>query len=104
MTEENPAYLNIMHLKKHKHSDPSTGKHESFKPNWQRHCPNKRRKLFYNLKKILACFYAGTLTILAPLYRLVFNITNKAPQGEDRKRIALLVSRPQDVDLLIGLN
>jgi len=61
-------------------------------------------KMFRKLKKILAWLYAGMLTILAPLYRLVFNITNKAPQGEGRKRIALLVSRPQDVDLLIGLN
>ena len=66
--------------------------------------PNKRRKLFYNLKKILACFYAGTLTILAPLYRFVFNLSNKSSQRGGGKRIVLLVSRPQDVDLLIGLH
>jgi len=61
-------------------------------------------KMFRKLKKTLARFYAGALTILAPLYRLVFNITNKAPQGEAFKRVVLLVSRPQDVDLLISLN
>lgn len=60
--------------------------------------------MFRKLKKTLARFYAGALTILAPLYRLVFNITNKAPQGEAFKRVVLLVSRPQDVDLLISLN
>lgn len=55
-------------------------------------------------KKILVCFYAWTVTLLAPLYRRTFNVTNKLSREEARTRIVLLVSRPQDVDLLIGLN
>lgn len=52
----------------------------------------------------MACSYARSLTILAPLYRLVFNIFNKGTRDESLKRIVLLISRPQDVDLLIGLH
>ena len=52
----------------------------------------------------MACFYAGALTILAPLYRHVFNIFKKGTRDESLKRIVLLISRPQDVDLLIGLH
>jgi hypothetical protein len=56
------------------------------------------------LKNIPTRFYAGCLTQLAPLYRLLYKAFHTS-QGENTpKRIVLLVSRPQDVELLIGLH
>lgn len=57
-----------------------------------------------NPKKYLARFYARLLTIIAPYYRLAFKTINKAQQGVRPKRIVLLISRPQDIELLIGLH
>ncbi len=57
-----------------------------------------------NPKKHLSLFYARVLTIIAPVYRHFFK-TFKKPQGVlHPKRIVLLVSRPQDVELLIGIH
>ena len=52
--------------------------------------------------KFLTRFYAGTLTIIALLYRFTFKRIVKSQRGAGPKRIVLLVSRPQDVELLVS--
>ena len=55
-------------------------------------------------KNFLARFYAGILRIVATLYRLAFKNIDKALQEDSPLRIVLLVSKPQDIELLIGLH
>ena len=55
-------------------------------------------------KKILVQVYTWTLIILAPLYRFVFKPIDNDRTGKSPRRIVLLVSRPQDVELLISLH
>jgi len=54
-------------------------------------------------KKNIIRFYAETLTALASLYRFIFKSSGAPQKGEAPLHIALLISRPQDVELLIGL-
>ena len=55
-------------------------------------------------KNFPARFYAGILRIIAPLYRRAFKNIDKALRGGSPLRIVLLVSKPQDIELLIGLH
>jgi hypothetical protein len=48
--------------------------------------------------------YAKALILIAPLYRLVSMVTGKPRKSVGPKRVILLVSRPWDVELLIGLH
>jgi len=55
-------------------------------------------------KKIIIHVYTWLLTIIASLYRHVFEASNKKRRGKSPLQIVLLISRPQDVDLLISLH
>ena len=54
-------------------------------------------------KKKLTRFYADFIILIAPFYRLFHKTFCKVHQGYLPRRIVLLVSRPQDIELLIGL-
>ena len=54
-------------------------------------------------KKILTRFYAEFITLIAPFYRFFYKTFSKVQRGYLPRRIVLLVSRPHDVELLIGL-
>lgn len=53
--------------------------------------------------KLFSLVYARVLMLIAPLYKSVFTALNKPDTDLPAKRIVLLVSRPQDVELLIGI-
>ena len=55
-------------------------------------------------KKAVIEFYAEILRALAPLYRFLFKPSGTFQKETSPLRIVLLISRPQDVELLIGLN
>lgn len=55
-------------------------------------------------KNFLARLYAGILRIVATFYRLAFKNIDKALREPPPLRIVLLVSKPQDIELLIGLH
>ena len=55
-------------------------------------------------KKIIIHIYTWLLTIIASLYKYVFEAKSKTRRGNIPMRIVLLISRPQDVDLLISLH
>ncbi len=54
-------------------------------------------------KKKITLFYADFITLIAPFYRFVYKTFHNVQRGHRPRRIVLLVSRPQDVELLIGL-
>jgi hypothetical protein len=55
-------------------------------------------------KNNLVRFYAGFFTGVAPFYRLIYRAFHKVQRKKQPKRVVLLVSRPQDVELLLGLH
>jgi len=55
-------------------------------------------------KKIILHIYTWLLTVFASLYKYVFEAKSKTRRGKIPLRIVLLISRPQDVDLLISLH
>ena len=57
-----------------------------------------------NFTKKIVKNYAKALILIAPFYKLVAKFFDKTTQGSQPKRIVLLISRPQDVELLIGLH
>ncbi len=48
--------------------------------------------------------YTKVLILFAPLYKILFKFVGVGRQGSDTKRLILLVSRPQDVELLVGIH
>jgi len=54
-------------------------------------------------KKKLTRFYADFITLIAPFYHFVYKAFCKVQRGCLPRRIVLLISRPQDVELLLGL-
>ncbi len=54
-------------------------------------------------KKILTLFYADLIILVAPFYRFFYKTFCKVQRGNLPRRVVLLVSRPHDVELLIGL-
>ena len=57
-----------------------------------------------NPTKIYISFITIFITIIAPLYWFAYKIIRKDQRGKRPKRIVLLVSRPQDIALLVGLH
>lgn len=57
-----------------------------------------------NFTKKITKNYARALILISPLYKIVSKVLDKPRQGFGQKRIILLISRPQDVELLIGLH
>jgi hypothetical protein len=57
-----------------------------------------------NFTKKITKNYARALILISPIYKIVSKVLNKPRQGFGQKRIILLISRPQDVELLIGLH
>ena len=57
-----------------------------------------------NFTKKITKNYARALILISPIYKVVSKVLNKPRQGFGQKRIILLISRPQDVELLIGLH
>lgn len=55
-------------------------------------------------KKILTNAYLCLLTVIVAGYRLARSTLGRTQRGADPHRIVLLISRPQDVELLIGLH
>jgi len=55
-------------------------------------------------KKFILHIYTWLLTVFASLYKYVFEAKSKTRRGKMPLRIVLLISRPQDVDLLISLH
>ncbi len=55
------------------------------------------------LKKKLTRLYADFITLIAPFYRFFYKTFCKVQRGYPQRRIVLLISRPHDVELLIGL-
>ena len=66
--------------------------------------PTRLSEMSPKPKNHLARFYTGILRLIAPLYRLAFKNIDKARRVASRQRIVLLVSKPQDIELLIGLH
>lgn len=56
------------------------------------------------VKKKLAKAYAKAITTIAPLYKRAFHMRGTSAPGQKPKQAVLLVSRPQDIELLVGLH
>jgi hypothetical protein len=56
------------------------------------------------IKKKLAKSYARAIIAIAPLYRLISMGRGKRQHESTSKQAVLLISRPQDIELLIGLH
>jgi hypothetical protein len=57
-----------------------------------------------NPTKFYTSFITVFITIIAPLYCFAYKTIHKNQRGKRPKRIVLLVSRPQDIALLIGVH
>ena len=60
--------------------------------------------MFKKLKKKLTSVYAKGILKAAPLYRRASRSSVRASDNARPRRVVLLISRPQDIELLIGLH
>jgi len=60
--------------------------------------------MFKKIKKKLAHVYAKWVLKVAPLYQLTSKSRGQSPDVTGPRRVVLLISRPMDIELLIGLH
>lgn len=60
--------------------------------------------MFSSFNRKLGRIYATAITTITPCYNFAFKTIYRLKRGVNPKKVILLISRPQDIELLIGLH